>query len=1208
MPNTAGFEVVAELTEAVLQQILEAAYDNSIIPHSVDIAPGLAFGPYQIADGVVNIPKPGINLDMAPADNGVAIKLPAQIQAQIANPPIPSATLFDMTADIIVRTPLGVLPNTIHVAARLSQITRGQVSATLTSGDPMPPITLAAIAEFVHQKYIDNTIPHTFTQNGVSFLTFTADVWVDVYDDASKPNHQITVTQPQVGKVKVRIPIHLRLSNLSGAAALLSPMGVVAKLALTTDLVAAPGSITANLMTATVEIEDFAPAPSVDEGIDYDSEGSHYTTGNTVSGGALETAIKTQLTARGQAIAQSIGNITVVVPTVAQIESFIGDRAHEALINRGDIGLWTPTPPPGGGVAVNDVTPKALADALAICLNAGGGADANAITNFIPANRSCAIAIDGAKVLQIIDETIHRPEDEGGFGPNFPPKTFQNVDGHDARLNSLSISLRAGSIHMEGDVTVIDAVAGSIDVDASFEAEAGLEWQDNSDGTQIIRPFTISTDVDLSVLGWIISFLIGFLTLGLVGGIIVLVVLIIVEGIAERVGGAVIRDEVTGQVRGIGAWPQTLEGIGTVTSRFENPIIIDPDGIMFPDGYLVTAKFALTVQALAQSNGPYAVSGASPLAFLGGPIKPDTQYRWDFGGGVVVNSATASHTYADNGVYVAKFRTKVNQLGGVTTRQFALVRVANVPPRVEAGPDLTVDEGQEIDFVATFTDVEWPDTHTAVFYFGDGGAPVVGAITETNQPPQAQGVARAKHAYCDNGVYTATVIVRDDDGGFTADTRRVTVLNVPPTVDAGEDMFAYACTPITLVGSFSDPGWCDTHTGTWDFGDCSPPQPAVILEKHEPPRGMGIAAATHVYRRCGSYYATCVVTDDDGGVGQDSLIVRVVDVLNRDFEGGFRNRLVGVVANEWEPYIANAAGAIDSSAAVAGAALLFEAEEFVVHGGQRSQRIGGAGAFRAGLYQSVGTNSGWDYQVTVWYHLDERGGGVCRLGVDPEGGVDPGAPTVVWSAGAESQRWAQLVVRVTARRRALTIFLQADAEPRAAMAYFDDVELIPYPCPLQEKQPPEPPRTEEACVDWKEEKEPRQLGVDYQKNGFIFKSPAQQPLQIVVWGPSPGQGKLLIQRRGVQIRLPFIADRVVAHVALFTSQPITLDAFGANGAQLGQAISTTAQGSIQTLEIKAAGMTDLLVAGGGGEGLLIDLCAYRQTGGKDKPPASGGHH
>jgi hypothetical protein len=88
-------------------------------------------------------------------------------------------------------------------------------------------------------------------------------------------------------------------------------------------------------------------------------------------------------------------------------------------------------------------------------------------------------------------------------------------------------------------------------------------------------------DVDLSLLAWILSFLIGFITFGLVGGIIAIVVLIIVESIATRIGGALVRDNVTNQITGLGAWPSQLRRIGTVDARFENPIVIAPDGIVF---------------------------------------------------------------------------------------------------------------------------------------------------------------------------------------------------------------------------------------------------------------------------------------------------------------------------------------------------------------------------------------------------------------------------------------------------------------------------------------------------------------------------------------------------------------------------------------------------------------------------------------------------
>ena len=78
MPNLGGFEVVGELAVAVLNDILKGAWDNNIIPHSVDIPPGTSFGPYSLADGVVNIPRDGIHLEMDTGINGVRVTLPVR--------------------------------------------------------------------------------------------------------------------------------------------------------------------------------------------------------------------------------------------------------------------------------------------------------------------------------------------------------------------------------------------------------------------------------------------------------------------------------------------------------------------------------------------------------------------------------------------------------------------------------------------------------------------------------------------------------------------------------------------------------------------------------------------------------------------------------------------------------------------------------------------------------------------------------------------------------------------------------------------------------------------------------------------------------------------------------------------------------------------------------------------------------------------------
>lgn len=1185
MPNLGGFEVVGELTVETLVEILKGAWDNDTIPHSTNVPAGTAFGPYALADGVVNIPRDTLALGMDVPVNGVRITLPGEVQVEVANPPIPSARFFALSTDIVVRVPIGVLPGTIHVAALLAGIPRASVSATVTSGDPIPALTLSSVEEYVHARYADGTIPHAVTQSGLSLGPFSADAYIELYDDPAQPAFRISVQQPTPTQVVVRIPFHLRLSNLSAG---LSPCGVVGKLVLTSSLAVVPGTVSANLGSAAVSIEDYAPAPAIDAMGDHDSEGTNYAINNTGSGGFLETAVRAQLIARASAVAQGIGNIVVAVPTLAQIEQFIADRAHSAIIGRGDIALWTPTPPPDGGVTVTDVRPLALPDAIAFCLNNPAG-DTTAIVDFVPASRSCAIAIDGAKVIQLIEEQIDKPESEGGFGGL--PHTFHDVDGHTARLTRLSTSLRNGSIHLEGDVTVIDAIADSIDVDASFEAEVGLEWVDTADGGQMLRPFVISTDVDLSLLAWILSFLLGFITLGLVGGIIALVIVAVAEGVAEKVGGSIVRDEITGQVKSIGAWPQQLEGIGTVEARFDNPVIIDPQSVMFPDLYQVTATFASVTDALAKANGPYAVPEGALITFLGGPDAPNTTFAWEFGDGHGASSRVAQHRYADDGLYVAKLTTVVHEEGGVVTRHFAAVRVTNVAASVEAGPPIAVNEGQVVEYVATFTDPGWPDTHTAVFDFGDAQAPASATVQEDHDEPMGRGTARASHAYCDDGEYVVTVRVTDDDGGVGVDTRRVTVHNVPPTVEAGEDVFAYPCTPITLVARFTDPGWCDTHVGTWNFGDCSPVQPATVRERHEPPRGCGVVAATHRYEHCGEYQATVTVVDDDGGVGRDTIVVRVVDVVNGGFEQGFRSLSPGLVANAWAHH-----GAGD---------LRFVADEFVVHGGQRAQRIDfGRGGGVAGLHQSIGANVGWDYQVSAWFHAQQRSGVTFRLGIDPGGGQDPGASTVQWSQGNADDRWTLLSVRATATARRVTLFLDSASKgstPGPASAWFDDVSLLPYPCPLGEAAPcadDKPEVQREECIEWENERRPRVMGASFTERGFTFTSTGGEPLRIVLWGTPAGRGSLALPGKTLLVRLPFPAARVRATVESASNAPVSLRG-GTPSVGMGAAVTSSGRARVpEQLVLDRAGMT-LLEITGGREGMLLRLCVTR--GGQAAP-------
>ena len=570
MARTQGFDIVAELAQPAVLSLLQAAYDSDLIPKNIPIPAGVVAG-QPIDGGQVQIPKSGLNVGFA-AGFGIELTVELQIQIKLTSPPVPSAALIDIAANVTTKIPIVSDPGVNNVVLLFSGVAAAnQNDVTLIGGDPIDPKLPAYITDFVHQAYQQNgpAFPHNQTSNE-SLVAYSADVSVDLYDDPSDPPHQIQVTFPP-NKLRIAVPIHLKIHNIQKTIAfaptLLDPMGVEARLVLLADLVKTPGKVSADISQADVTVEALAPA-----GPAYGVEGPNYATNKAQLGALvnLDSLIATNVVNRGKQMVQNFDPVELTYPTPDQLQTFIAQAFHDAIVVKPKIEVWPngATPP----VGVNDLTIVILADALVIALNARAGATPGSFVNFTGGKRF-AVAISSEQTMDMLNAAINQQF------PNFPT-TLHNVDGHDVELHSLNPSLTS-ALHFSGDLTVIDAIADSIDVDAGFDVDVGLEWlPPDSNGLQMIKANPGDPDVHLSGLAWLLSILTGFITFGLLGVIIAIVVLAVVENIASNIGGTLVKDQVTNAVTGLGAWPTPLQGIGTVQAAYDKIIEISPEGLL----------------------------------------------------------------------------------------------------------------------------------------------------------------------------------------------------------------------------------------------------------------------------------------------------------------------------------------------------------------------------------------------------------------------------------------------------------------------------------------------------------------------------------------------------------------------------------------------------------------------------------------------------
>lgn len=182
----------------------------------------------------------------------------------------------------------------------------------------------------------------------------------------------------------------------------------------------------------------------------------------------------------------------------------------------------------------------------------------------------------------------------------------------------------------------------------------------------------------------------------------------------------------------------------------------------------------LNVPPVADADGPYVADEGSTITFNGsGSYDPNddiVSWLWDLDGDGIYEAnatettGTVNYTWCDD--YFGNVSLRVTDSFGATDLDNTTVAVLNVPPTADAGSDQTIYAGDMVIFNGSATDPGCDDLKFE-WKFGDGA--------------NATGL-NATHSYFDQGHYTVTFSIIDDDGGVGTDTTIITVNPIPASV------------------------------------------------------------------------------------------------------------------------------------------------------------------------------------------------------------------------------------------------------------------------------------------------------------------------------------------------------------------------------------------------------------------------------------------
>jgi PKD repeat protein len=267
------------------------------------------------------------------------------------------------------------------------------------------------------------------------------------------------------------------------------------------------------------------------------------------------------------------------------------------------------------------------------------------------------------------------------------------------------------------------------------------------------------------------------------------------------------------------------------------------------------------VAPVADAGGPYSGKVGESVSIQGSCYDPgylDTHsFTWDMYGNAIYGDrigANITWTWSSVGTFYIVLKV-IDDDGGV---DYDLARIdiqpLNQPPVADVNGPYYGYEASPITFDASAS--YDPDNDSLQYRWDFDNDGIWDTVWSSNP--------YSEYTWYDD--FHGEVIVEVSDGEFTdIDLTTVTVYNVAPYVIAGTNQTINEGNTVYLSGSFTDPGWNDTHTIEWDFGDGE--------------TVTGTLNISHKYGDDGEFTITLTVTDDDGGVGVGVLTVTVNNII-----------------------------------------------------------------------------------------------------------------------------------------------------------------------------------------------------------------------------------------------------------------------------------------------------------------------------------------